>query len=157
MGPESNEDCRTASLTSDPADVAPAIDALMGPLGNQDPLGRLPAAAADDLRLALTEVLNNCILHGYEDQRGRPIEMALRVTPSGVALNVADQGRTPPESLLVDQADAFDPLALFDDKGSEAMAESGRGWAMIRMLTDGLSLEQRDGWNILTMEKTVGA
>lgn len=169
---EPSRETRTHALSSDPAEIAPALEALLGPTGQPDPSGTLDAAAADDLRLCVAEALNNCILHGYGGARGRPIRLRIEAGGDRIAVCIQDRGRAPPAELF------DDPCGATDDRHGDAardpadaaadpaaggiggdrvaiadLPESGWGLMLMRTLLDRLRIETADGWNTLVMEK----
>ena len=53
---------------------------------------RAPDAVADDLRLVLSEVCANAIVHGAGGDAGQEVEVELRSAPGGVEIAVRDAG-----------------------------------------------------------------
>jgi len=171
MVPEAAGEARAYTLSSDMAEIATAVDAVLGPMGESDPTGLLPPADADDFRLCVTEALNNCIEHSYQGQPGHPIRLQLFADPSAVRVCLHDQGTPPPEGLLTDEGAAAlgigmppafpPPNAEGDMPGAMtpeallALPDGGMGWMLIRSLADRITLEQDGGWNILSLEKAV--
>ena len=96
-----------------------------------------------DLDLALTEACANVVRHAYEGRSGK-LEILLRVEPSShVEFEVADWGRgLNPDSICFD---APDPSA-----------EGGRGFFLMKRLTDDFSIDQSEGKNVIRMRKTIG-
>jgi len=98
-------------------------------------LARLNAGAEEslgDLKLALTEACTNSVRHAYEDGVGQ-VEIVYELRGDSISVEVADAGSgfTPPET----------PIAQASE---EELAEGGLGIAIIRALTDELTLQSGD-------------
>ena len=104
---------------------------------------KLSDEATIDLTLAAAEALNNIIIHGYESRADEVVEVSINGLQSGVEIVLTDTGRVIPAAVL----EASDPFA---DPAS-TMAESGRGFAIIRMCVEDWSYSSVDGVNRLTM------
>jgi len=165
-----SRDIISLQLESDLARLGPAVDEALAALAAElsggsrrrisgsvsDPdiraleVGRAEADAAallDAVRMALTEALNNCVLHGYGGAAERPIEVHLRRMPGAVAITVVDRGIPLPEELLVPR-----PIRA-PDEAVAALPECGWGWAIIHQSVDRVRYVRRDGENRLTLEK----
>lgn len=99
-------------------------------------LARLSPPAEEalaDLKLALTEACTNSVRHAYGDAGG-VVQILYELHPDRVVVEVADEGSgfTPPD-LPPGDADA------------EEIAEGGLGIAIIRALTDELTVSGGDG------------
>jgi len=84
-----------------------------------------------DVKLALTEACSNSIRHAYVDGREGEVEIRYELADSSVAVEVSDDG------------DGFDPALLEPAQGEPD--EGGLGIAIIRALTDDLSIGPRAG------------
>jgi anti-sigma regulatory factor (Ser/Thr protein kinase) len=117
------------SLTSDSRDVEllhDRLDSLLEKTG-------LDEMAAFGFRCAAIEVVNNSIQHAYLDQAGHPIKITFRLEPSMLELVVFDRGPVysgPAESTR-----------------SDPLAESGRGFEIIKAGVSKLEYSHSNGWN----------
>jgi serine/threonine-protein kinase RsbW len=84
-----------------------------------------------DVKLALTEACSNSIRHAYADGRDGQVEIRYELADSTLAVEVSDEGG------------GFDPALLDADPGG--LDEGGLGIAIIRAVTDDLSIGPRSG------------
>jgi len=84
-----------------------------------------------DVKLALTEACSNSIRHAYSDGREGEVEIRYELADSTLAVEVHDEGA------------GFD-LALLDGEAG-GLDEGGLGIAIIRAVTDELSVGPRSG------------
>jgi serine/threonine-protein kinase RsbW len=84
-----------------------------------------------DVKLALTEACSNSIRHAYADGREGAVEIRYELLDASLAVEVSDEGG------------GFDP-ALLAGGGSD-LDEGGLGIAIIRAVTDDLSIRPRPG------------
>jgi serine/threonine-protein kinase RsbW len=84
-----------------------------------------------DVKLALTEACSNSIRHAYADGRDGEVEIRYELADSSLAVEVSDEGG------------GFDPALLDADSGR--LDEGGLGIAIIRAVTDDLSIGPRTG------------
>lgn len=94
------------------------------------PLAVEPEVIAD-VKLALTEACSNSIRHAYEDGREGEVEIRYELLASNLAVEVSDEGG------------GFDPTLLESDQSE--LDEGGLGIAIIRAVTDDLSIGPRSG------------
>jgi serine/threonine-protein kinase RsbW len=94
------------------------------------PLAVEPELIAD-MKLALTEACSNSIRHAYEGGRHGAVEIRYELAGDRLAVEVSDDG------------EGFDPEALEIEPGE--LDEGGLGIAIIRALTDDLSISPRSG------------
>jgi serine/threonine-protein kinase RsbW len=94
------------------------------------PLAVEPEVIAD-MKLALTEACSNSIRHAYEDGRAGAVEIRYELAVDRLAVEVSDDG------------EGFDPEILRVEPGE--LDEGGLGIAIIRALTDDLSIGPRSG------------
>jgi serine/threonine-protein kinase RsbW len=94
------------------------------------PLAVEPEVIAD-MKLALTEACSNSIRHAYEGGRNGAVEIRYELAVDRLAVEVSDDG------------DGFDPEILEIEPGE--LDEGGLGIAIIRALTDDLSIGPRSG------------
>jgi serine/threonine-protein kinase RsbW len=94
------------------------------------PLAVEPEVIAD-VKLALTEACSNSIRHAYADGREGAVEIRYELLDARLAVEVSDEGG------------GFDPDLLEVDSGD--LDEGGLGIAIIRAVTDDLSIGPRTG------------
>jgi len=126
------------------ATEAAARDGLAAVMDRLRKLG-LPQAAAGNVELALAEVVNNVVEHGYRGKVGGEILVEGRLSRTGLDLVVSDTGRPLPGG-RVPPVRPIDPGTLRRD-----LPEGGFGWALIHQLTDALRYERRGARNRLSM------
>ena len=115
-------------LPAEAASVARARHLLEGVPG----LGS-HAALMLDMRLAMSEMVTNSILHGSAG-RADEVEVVVDVDPRRVRIEVADNGR------------GFDPAGRTDLPPSHSTA--GRGLHLVDALTDRWGVELGDGTRV---------
>lgn len=101
--------------------------------------------ACDMLLVAVEEILSNTILHGYDDDRERHIELDVVVDESHVELIFADNGK--PFDPLTEAADPEEALA------NGAGAVGGLGVFMARSIADQAEYRREAGRNVLRLVK----
>jgi serine/threonine-protein kinase RsbW len=84
-----------------------------------------------DVKLALTEACSNSIRHAYADAREGAVEIRYELLDASLAVEISDEGG------------GFDPTLLHADGGE--LDEGGLGIAIIRAVTDDLSIGPRSG------------
>ena len=93
------------------------------------------------VQTAVTEAINNAILHAYENQPGHKVGIDWSVRDQTVCIEVSDKGnsmeRLPP------------------DIRPPPEAESGRGWWIMRRWMDQVSYVAGDNLNRLTMSRKI--
>ena len=99
---------------------------------------------AGTLELALAEVLNNVVEHGYAGLDPGPVNLCISRGPDGLSCRISDRGNPMPGLKLPDGE--MQPVA--DE--IEDMAEGGWGWAMIRELTRDLTYQRGDQSNCVS-------
>jgi len=135
------------AIGSDLTEVGPAVDRVLAEARRFLPDGARGISLEDDLRIGLTEALNNCVLHAYGGAPGGTVTIDLCPAPDAVRLSVIDRGSPPPMELV---AAAPDPLFLGD---LDELPEGGWGWFLIHRSVDNVSFVQEDGLNRLTLER----
>lgn len=117
------------------------IAAVMGQLGA---LG-LPDALAGDVELALAEVVNNVVEHGYAGIPNGAVDVDGRLADGWLELRVSDTGRPLPGGHL--------PTFRPTDPGRlrQELPEGGFGWGLIYRLTDALRYHHDGTRNTLSM------
>ncbi len=84
-----------------------------------------------DVKLALTEACTNSVRHAYVDGREGEVEIRYELADETLAVEVFDEGG------------GFDPSPI--ESGADELDEGGLGLAIIRALTDDLSIGHRAG------------
>lgn len=138
------------SLTSRFEEIGQAVDRLIsgcGTAGTQS--GR---EALDALRLAVAEVLNNLVEHGYKDQPPQPVAIRLWRGPGLATVCIADRGNPLPPGITELSAALADPDPM---AALEALPEGGWGWMLIRESVDRIDYWHQDGENLLLLEKNL--
>jgi len=134
-------------LQSDHGSVRRAMDDVVSHLGAHG----VPAERAEDVRLALTELLNNIVEHAYQGRAGGEIHLELRTRDAQLTLHVVDHGAPVPSDLLergvMPAFDLDDPLSL---------PEGGMGLALALQLLDKVHWVHRDGSNHLQVQTRLG-
>lgn len=100
------------------------------------PLAVEPEVIAD-VKLALTEACSNSIRHAYADGREGSVEIRYELGDARLAVEVSDEGG------------GFDPALRAP--GADELDEGGLGIAIIRAVTDDLSIGPRadgDGYRV---------
>jgi serine/threonine-protein kinase RsbW len=107
------------------------------------PLAVEPEVIAD-MKLALTEACSNSIRHAYDNGRDGAVEIRYELAGDRLAVEVSDDG------------EGFDPEILEIEPGE--LDEGGLGIAIIRALTDDLSIGPRFGGtgSCLRFSKSLG-
>jgi len=100
------------------------------------------------LQLALEEVVTNVINHGYAD--GQPHTLSVELATAERRVTV----------VVTDDAPSYDPLARADVDTTLPLKDrpiGGLGVHLVKKLMDSARHERRDGRNILTFVRTLGA
>ena len=86
---------------------------------------QLDESDGDDLGIVTTELVNNAIHHGNQDDPSKTVTIRFTVNSNKIEIRIIDQGG------------GFDPKKLKDPLAPEnLMSESGRGIFLIRNLMD---------------------
>ena len=125
---------RSLNLTSNPREIEWLLEALDAIL-EKSKLEELPAFG---FRCAVTEVVNNCIRHAYKDEPGHPINITIQLQSDHLTLVVKDCGPVFTGPVGTPQSD---PLA-----------ESGRGFEIIKAGVSKVDFSHQDGWNSCRLE-----
>lgn len=139
---------RELRIAGDLAEVPRVAAALQEVCANAG----LSAAATFRSEVAVVEAVNNAIIHGHADPHPRIVDIVIEVRGEDLVVEVAADGPpfTPPASPTIDPAgsgaDARPPR-------DPALAESGRGWAIMRAWMDEATLERRGSRNFVRLRK----
>lgn len=99
-----------------------------------------------DIELAVVEAATNVVCHGYRGLPVGAVEVEVRLQPDQVQVDIIDRGAPIPEGLL-DQAEIAEPGDI------AALADSGRGLALIRASVDSWAYETSPAGNRLKLVK----
>ncbi|MCB2136530.1 MAG: ATP-binding protein [Rhodobacteraceae bacterium] len=111
--------------------------------------GIVSTDAADALELALAEVLNNVVEHGYAGVPAGAVHLSITSGAGVLTCRIVDQGRPMP-GLRLPEGKIGPP-----DCRVHELPEGGWGWALIRLLTLNLQYERLDGCNRVTFQVPV--
>lgn len=129
-------------IDNEPFEIARAADWLDGLIGG----GAFPPRVLAVLQVAMEEVLNNILLHGYADLEQHKIALRLDAGPSAVTLHVVDDGIP------------FDPTtaALPPPPADGELRAGSMGLTLIRRTMDEVVYVRDDDRNHLTLRKFIG-
>jgi len=107
-------------------------------------LGRACAGmgeAGAELELAVVEAANNIVRHGLRGARDASFSAVIALGPAEISVEFEDRGP------------AIDPSLLDNPLPDDPLAESGRGFAIIRACTDAVEYRRHEGVNWLRLVK----
>jgi serine/threonine-protein kinase RsbW len=113
---------------------------------------RIGKDEAGILELALAEVLNNVVEHGYNGQPAGLVRVVIGRGSSFLNCRVEDAGSPVPEDVLVMADDDDEPFPE-----GEPLPEGGFGWKLIHSLVTDLRYSQIDGYNRMTFRIPLSA
>jgi serine/threonine-protein kinase RsbW len=128
-------------IDNEPYEVARAAEWLDHLVGDSGYNPRIIAS----IQIALEEVLTNILNHGYADLDPHKIEIHAIVEPSGMTLEILDDGIPFDPTRHERTAPPDDPMT----------APGGLGILFVRRMMDEVTFERIDGRNHLTMRKHV--
>ena len=103
------------------------------------------------LELAVTEIVNNAVEHGYAGADDQPIKVRIQLSGSTVQIEVIDHARPFPEKERHRLMGEADPL----EDADEEWAPRGHGLQIVRQIVDSIALESNETRNILRIRKNV--
>lgn len=103
------------------------------------------------LELAVTEIVNNAVEHGYGDAENEQIKVQIEVRGSVVQIEIIDQARPFPENERYRLMDDLRPL----EEPDEDWSPRGHGLQIVRQIVDSIVLERDATQNVLTFSKNV--
>ena len=109
--------------------------------------GRIDQAVLDDLQLVVAEAVNNIIRHAYREEPGRPISVRLEVSAAGITLVFRDSGQAPPPGFPQSRIGSLE----VDPSDLAALADSGRGLAIIQSCVDQMDYVRNGSFNELSL------
>ena len=93
------------------------------------------------VQTAVTEAINNAIIHAYDNQPGHKVSLDWNVLDQTICIEVSDKGKALPE--------------IPPDIEPSPEAESGRGWWIMRRWMDQVDYVSSDGLNRLIMYRKI--
>jgi serine/threonine-protein kinase RsbW len=93
------------------------------------------------VQTAITEAINNAIIHAYENQPGHTVTADWILQDNVIRVEVADQGKS-----MVGMPPDIEP---------SPEAESGRGWWIMRRWMDHADYASSDGFNRVIMSRKI--
>jgi anti-sigma regulatory factor (Ser/Thr protein kinase) len=116
-------------------------------------LGHLEIVESDihSLGLAVTEIINNSLEHGYKGAEDKQIEVRIQVFGLEVRLDIIDHAPPFPDSERYRFVDELIPI----EDPSDEWAMRGHGLQIVRKIVDSISLRSNFGRNCITLTKHV--
>jgi anti-anti-sigma factor len=105
--------------------------------------------AADDLELALVELVANIVQHGHDGRPGHVVRLRLEHRDELVRVEIRDSGRPVPAETFA----AADPTLAFAATDLDDLPESGMGLALARAMVDRLEHRREGAGNLTIVEK----
>jgi len=103
-------------------------------------------SCVDDISIALTELVNNAIHHGNEDDESKEVVVEFLINDKKAMVSVEDQGKGfKPEAIQ----SPLDPNML--------MAENGRGIYLVKALMDAVEYKITDTGTRVSFSKIISA
>ncbi len=106
----------------------------------------------DSLGLAVTEIINNSLEHGYKGAQDKSIEARVQVSGTDVQIDLIDYAPPFPEEHRYRLTDELLPL----EDPSEEWPMRGHGLQIVRQIVDSVTLISESGQNCITLKKHVG-
>lgn len=111
---------------------------------------KLDEETLNDVELSVVEAINNVIKHGYNGEKGSPVDVKVSIKADRVVLDIFD--RAPP--MLASLFDSGTPADFdFDPEKLADLPEGGMGLALIKMTMDEVQYSSEGGVNRLTLTK----
>ncbi|MEM8622891.1 MAG: ATP-binding protein [Pseudomonadota bacterium] len=136
-------------LKADLREIGPVVDEVVRAANTI--AGPADAAVADELRLALTEALNNVVEHA-----AHPSELPIVVTVGGHSstawICIQDRGVPLPEWVLTRTETPVVP-DVQSTSDLDLLPDGGWGWMLIKASVDRVSHRRVDGCNLLLLER----
>jgi len=103
------------------------------------------------LGLAVTEIINNSLEHGYKGAEDKQIEVRIRACSSELQIDIVDHAPPFPEDQRYRLVDELIPL----EDVSEEWKMRGHGLQIVRQIVDSITLTSEMGQNCITLTKYV--
>lgn len=104
------------------------------------------------LELAVTEVANNSIEHGYEGRDNETVKVKIEVRGKIVQVDVIDNAPAFPES---ERHRIADDAPEAEDAPYDEWPVRGRGLQIVKQIVDSIQMKFEDSQNIVTLSKKV--
>ena len=108
----------------------------------------LASQIAYAVNLSIDEILSYTIIHGYDDDEPRRIELIVRLEGETLV------------AIIVDDSRAFDPSLVSQpviEPSIEDRDLGGLGLYLVQQMMDGVGYRRTDGCNIVTLTKNTAA
>ncbi len=115
------------------------VDELVGSIVKQLPFSE---DACDDIAIAVSEGVNNAIIHGNKFADDKTVGISIRTNDTSITITITDQGEGFVEEEVPDPTNPENMLSL-----------SGRGLFIIRHLMDKVEVESSNGGTTIHMTK----
>ncbi len=139
MGANCKQDCLNLSFPATQGQASEGIAILSARLAKHG----LPESKADDVRIALTEAINNVVEHAYAEISPTDIRIDCSLCAKELIVQIFDSG-DPMPGLRVPSSQ---PAPV--DTDLENLPEGGFGWYLIHRLSSDIQYERKDGVNLL--------
>jgi len=128
----------TLVITSDPMRIEEVDEFLENVINKMS----FSTDECDDIAIAVSEAVNNAILHGNKNDLSKKVTIQLNKLADGLKVIVSDEG------------EGFDPDAVSDPTAQEnIMALAGRGLLIIRHLMDKVNVQPAKNGTRISMIK----
>jgi anti-sigma regulatory factor (Ser/Thr protein kinase) len=110
--------------------------------------------AQDDiyaLELAVTEIANNSVEHGYEEAEDKQIEVIIRLSGRVVEIDMKDSAELFPEAVRMRLMADPEPI----EEPDEQWTMRGHGLLIVGHLVDSINLTYEMGHNCISMKRRV--
>ena len=141
MKPICNEACLELSFPATKSEASAGVARLCAGLTHQG----LPAHKADDVKIALTEAINNVVEHAYAGIAVAKVRVTCRLEQDRLDILISDTGNPLPGHRPPDGVPASIETTL------QNLPEGGFGWYLIHQLTSDIWYERSDGCNRLSL------
>lgn len=103
------------------------------------------------VEVCVVEAVNNCVRHAYEGHPGHPVRVDVTLSEDALRIEVADRG-------VPIEASRCRPSTIdFDPEDRAALPTGGLGLPILYEVMDRVEFGEKDGWNVLTLEKRLPA
>jgi anti-sigma regulatory factor (Ser/Thr protein kinase) len=103
------------------------------------------------LELAVTEIVNNSVEHGYAGSENEQVKVLIEVCGSQVQIEVVDTAEAFPEDHLHRLLGEPEPMPEPDEEWSLR----GHGLQIVRQIVDTIAVKSNEDGNVLTFSKHV--
>ena len=102
---------------------------------------------AAQVELCAVEMLNNVVLHGFDNEKGHPILIALEVSDKKLLVSIEDRAEPMPE--------LGNPVLEYDPMDVANFPEHGYGRFLVDQIMDEVTYHSQNETNYLIMTKTL--